>query len=194
MVCRSAQGVLRDMHAVQEHLATVHLTEAVDERGPTGTQRLDLGAGEHQTCLVGVLDEVVVSRLLVLRDRLMPLLLDHENDCVRSDEGVLTPSQPGHRVNGHAVLEHHEVEVTAGRETGGADVTDDLAPLDPFPDVGRVGAEMVVRRTKPDTAAETVVHDHPLAVTGVVAVSYTHLRAHETDSYLVCRLLLEKKK
>ena len=29
---------------------------------------------------------------------------------------------------------------------------------------------------------------------GSVAVSYTHLRAHETDSYLVCRLLLEKKK
>ena len=29
---------------------------------------------------------------------------------------------------------------------------------------------------------------------GVMAVSYTHLRAHETDSYLVCRLLLEKKK
>ena len=28
----------------------------------------------------------------------------------------------------------------------------------------------------------------------VQSVSYTHLRAHETDSYLVCRLLLEKKK
>ena len=28
----------------------------------------------------------------------------------------------------------------------------------------------------------------------IMAVSYTHLRAHETDSYLVCRLLLEKKK
>src|SRR5665647_1185223 len=28
------------------------------------------------------------------------------------------------------------------------------------------------------------------AITG--PVSYTHLRAHETDSYLVCRLLLEK--
>ena len=28
----------------------------------------------------------------------------------------------------------------------------------------------------------------------MAAVSYTHLRAHETDSYLVCRLLLEKKK
>ena len=29
---------------------------------------------------------------------------------------------------------------------------------------------------------------------GIMSVSYTHLRAHETDSYLVCRLLLEKKK
>ena len=29
---------------------------------------------------------------------------------------------------------------------------------------------------------------------GVVAVSYTHLRAHETKANLVCRLLLEKKK
>ena len=34
------------------------------------------------------------------------------------------------------------------------------------------------------------------AVPSIIAmpVSYTHLRAHETDSYLVCRLLLEKKK
>src|SRR5664279_1616235 len=31
-------------------------------------------------------------------------------------------------------------------------------------------------------------------VTFSYPVSYTHLRAHETDSYLVCRLLLEKKK
>eukprot|EP00658_Telonema_sp_P-2_P053756 TRINITY_DN4242_c0_g1_i2.p1 TRINITY_DN4242_c0_g1~~TRINITY_DN4242_c0_g1_i2.p1 ORF type:complete len:108 (-),score=15.30 TRINITY_DN4242_c0_g1_i2:18-341(-) len=29
---------------------------------------------------------------------------------------------------------------------------------------------------------------------GDVAVSYTHLRAHETPEHLVCRLLLEKKK
>ena len=33
-----------------------------------------------------------------------------------------------------------------------------------------------------------------LVLDGVYPVSYTHLRAHETDSYLVCRLLLEKKK
>ena len=29
---------------------------------------------------------------------------------------------------------------------------------------------------------------------GALAVSYTHLRAHETGRNLVCRLLLEKKK
>ena len=29
---------------------------------------------------------------------------------------------------------------------------------------------------------------------GITPVSYTHLRAHETGSYFVCRLLLEKKK
>ena len=28
---------------------------------------------------------------------------------------------------------------------------------------------------------------------GPTAVSYTHLRAHETELHLVCRLLLEKK-
>src|SRR5664279_334472 len=27
-------------------------------------------------------------------------------------------------------------------------------------------------------------------ITSLIPVSYTHLRAHETDSYLVCRLLL----
>ena len=28
----------------------------------------------------------------------------------------------------------------------------------------------------------------------LIPVSYTHLRAHETELHLVCRLLLEKKK
>src|SRR5450759_2806495 len=34
----------------------------------------------------------------------------------------------------------------------------------------------------------------PILTHGVTAVSYTHLRAHETRHDLVCRLLLEKKK
>src|SRR5665647_2739198 len=33
---------------------------------------------------------------------------------------------------------------------------------------------------------------HKTAGMDAAPVSYTHLRAHETDSYLVCRLLLEK--
>ena len=45
-------------------------------------------------------------------------------------------------------------------------------------------------------ASETSVKDDLLddGLDVIYAVSYTHLRAHETDSYLVCRLLLEKKK
>src|SRR5678809_456080 len=35
--------------------------------------------------------------------------------------------------------------------------------------------------------------DHAMLTDGIGAVSYTHLRAHETGRNLVCRLLLEKK-
>src|SRR5665647_3658046 len=52
--------------------------------------------------------------------------------------------------------------------------------------------------TPNDSAASAASQNPPdLRRSGVDssgAVSYTHLRAHETDSYLVCRLLLEKKK
>ena len=41
-------------------------------------------------------------------------------------------------------------------------------------------------------AAHTAQFDHRLR-RRVIAVSYTHLRAHETVLDLVCRLLLEKK-
>ena len=41
----------------------------------------------------------------------------------------------------------------------------------------------------------SAIPDHPqVKVMGDTPVSYTHLRAHETGAYLVCRLLLEKKK
>src|SRR5680860_1253186 len=35
-----------------------------------------------------------------------------------------------------------------------------------------------------------IQRDQSFGLSGAVPVSYTHLRAHETDSYLVCRLLL----
>src|SRR5665647_2705765 len=41
--------------------------------------------------------------------------------------------------------------------------------------------------------AEAGQSDFTAALIKAIPVSYTHLRAHETDSYLVCRLLLEKK-
>src|SRR5678815_2024150 len=37
-----------------------------------------------------------------------------------------------------------------------------------------------------------VSYAYPMLSIGYIAVSYTHLRAHETPEHLVCRLLLEK--
>src|SRR5665647_3985118 len=46
------------------------------------------------------------------------------------------------------------------------------------------------------TITERKERNFPLIITTILycitSVSYTHLRAHETASYLVCRLLLEK--
>src|SRR5664279_4938979 len=54
----------------------------------------------------------------------------------------------------------------------------------------RVGADGTLSRAL-GPATEQIVRWNPRR--GIESVSYTHLRAHETDSYLVCRLLLEKK-
>ena len=45
-----------------------------------------------------------------------------------------------------------------------------------------------------DGAGILVALPHNFFKTISKAVSYTHLRAHETGAYLVCRLLLENKK
>ncbi|WP_460413936.1 ArsC/Spx/MgsR family protein, partial [Staphylococcus aureus] len=45
-----------------------------------------------------------------------------------------------------------------------------------------------------DEKLELLSSDGMLVKRPLAAVSYTHLRAHETLSDLVCRLLLEKKK
>src|SRR5678815_5531068 len=57
----------------------------------------------------------------------------------------------------------------------------------PIPEL--VGAHAVIWTTTP----WTIPVNQALAY-GPEAVSYTHLRAHETPEHLVCRLLLEKKK
>ena len=80
----------------------------------------------------------------------------------------------------------------------------DALPLD-----GRPAATRYVEGLVPDGATVLARYEHPHfgqwaavttrvvgtgRVTCVGAVSYTHLRAHETVLDLVCRLLLEKKK
>src|SRR5680860_235986 len=45
-----------------------------------------------------------------------------------------------------------------------------------------------------ETVYVSIAGEHISSTNNKGSVSYTHLRAHETDSYLVCRLLLEKKK
>ena len=44
------------------------------------------------------------------------------------------------------------------------------------------------------TGTQTLWDGEELRVGDIIAVSYTHLRAHETVLDLVCRLLLENKK
>ena len=61
----------------------------------------------------------------------------------------------------------------------------------------RQGVELQADHRRVGALKEDIVRNDPvdrLLVVGLVAVSYTHLRAHETVLDLVCRLLLEKKK
>eukprot|EP00658_Telonema_sp_P-2_P080217 TRINITY_DN793_c0_g1_i4.p1 TRINITY_DN793_c0_g1~~TRINITY_DN793_c0_g1_i4.p1 ORF type:complete len:158 (-),score=45.22 TRINITY_DN793_c0_g1_i4:55-528(-) len=60
-----------------------------------------------------------------------------------------------------------------------------------FGDIGGghgLGEILLVGEDEEDGVAELILGKH------LLAVSYTHLRAHETPEHLVCRLLLEKKK
>src|SRR5680860_838290 len=67
------------------------------------------------------------------------------------------------------------------------DVLDALVPQPKIIAITKaIYAKLAYRKTTEGLVA--LAHSKPHA-----PVSYTHLRAHETDSYLVCRLLLEKK-
>src|SRR5664279_5830496 len=56
-------------------------------------------------------------------------------------------------------------------------------------------AEMTLDEKIELISGDTPFRTHPIPRLNIpyFPVSYTHLRAHETDSYLVCRLLLETK-
>eukprot|EP00658_Telonema_sp_P-2_P023476 TRINITY_DN19412_c0_g4_i1.p1 TRINITY_DN19412_c0_g4~~TRINITY_DN19412_c0_g4_i1.p1 ORF type:complete len:100 (+),score=39.44 TRINITY_DN19412_c0_g4_i1:106-405(+) len=55
--------------------------------------------------------------------------------------------------------------------------------------------DMKVQRVMNDMGqVEPALNSMNQKIVDMNAVSYTHLRAHETPEHLVCRLLLEKKK
>src|SRR5665647_2933839 len=84
-----------------------------------------------------------------------------------------------------------------GRARAATEIARSMALLDVY---GRLIAMLEAHdgMATHDTAAgvmlESVTHQDIASRIGASreTVSYTHLRAHETDSYLVCRLLLEK--
>src|SRR5664279_333643 len=55
----------------------------------------------------------------------------------------------------------------------------------------RIGRWVLIRAVRYSVWYDSCTYRSMVSV--LKPVSYTHLRAHETDSYLVCRLLLEKK-
>src|SRR5665647_431039 len=105
------------------------------------------------------------------------LVIDYDQSSLASLQGIL--SKEGYQI------------VTAADDQSGWDKYNkeqpDLVLMEAMlPKVH--GFELCQRITSERNSQATV-----FIMTGVYkAVSYTHLRAHETDSYLVCRLLLEK--
>ena len=55
------------------------------------------------------------------------------------------------------------------------------------------GGKALIEEAKKKAAMAILSNPYVLAAIGIISVSYTHLRAHETVLDLVCRLLLEKK-
>jgi hypothetical protein len=66
VVVAVARGVFRDVGVDQPGLAAVLGDIGLRDRAAPAAQRLDLGAGQRQAGLEGLLDEVVVPRLAVL--------------------------------------------------------------------------------------------------------------------------------
>ena len=60
------------------------------------------------------------------------------------------------------------------------------------PYIGQLRARQAIKEHGPVTvlSPEELPEDSSVICVGGIAVSYTHLRAHETLRYLVCRILL----
>ena len=70
-VPHAAVGVGVDVHAMQPHLSPANEAEGVRDLGRALAQALDLGAGELDARLKGLVHKVLVSRRAVARDGLL---------------------------------------------------------------------------------------------------------------------------
>src|SRR5664279_4957467 len=102
----------------------------------------------------------------------------------------------GNHADTFVVMITGDVDVKTARESlthGAEDYISKPVDVDDLVEV--VKRALATRRMRMDnrTYREGLERLVQVRTSDLEAVSYTHLRAHETDSYLVCRLLLEKK-
>src|SRR5665647_1151362 len=94
------------------------------------------------------------------------------------------------RISGYML----ESALQAGLSAAGVDVL--LSGPTPTPAVAYLTRALRLQAGIVISASHNPFEDNGIkffSAAGSKPVSYTHLRAHETDSYLVCRLLLETK-
>ena len=93
MIVPVAAGILGDVGVHQPHLAVFRPGVGILEVDPASPDRLDLGAGEDQASLKGILDMVIVIRLAVDGDYFFAHRLLYQKLMVMSSGGG-TPNPP----------------------------------------------------------------------------------------------------
>src|SRR5664280_3899435 len=122
--------------------------------------------------------------------------LAEQGDIDRVVGVVVAQHDVGDIVGGYAELLERVKDRCSGRDHPRVDNDDAVTVPDQADCAGHtVGGIASEQHVKTGCMSQTgqVVGSHELTVTAHRAVSYTHLRAHETVLDLVCRLLLEKK-
>ena len=108
-------------------------------------------------------------------------------EVVLGENGLLAAMEPG-----AVLVDHTTASAGLARELERAAAQYSIGFVDAPVSGGEAGARKGILTVMAGGSAENFARIEPML--GAYAVSYTHLRAHETVLDLVCRLLLEKKK
>src|SRR5665647_1529074 len=148
----------------------------------------------HQLAADPEADAEARRRSLPGRDAAKPEVED-VGELVGGDPKAFVPHREGHRRRvprgAHADPDGGPAAGVLGRVA--QQVRGDLAHLLAIGPSDRARTWRVLDPDERPLLPAEPPHGKDLVEHLAVPVSYTHLRAHETDSYLVCRLLLEKK-